>query len=232
MSLPTPGHLGHRALGEERVDHRLRLTRLDQLVEQLALAAAPLVEGQRGGGLPRRRWPRPARAGAGAPSSPASWAAATIAGSADAAGSLSVRSLVLGCGPPCRRATSAANATAPGTRSSTMRSRRPDCSASAALTGRPDTIIVSAVSTPTSRGRRCVPSAPGMMPRFTSGQAELRAGDRHAVVAGHGHFEPAAERGAVDRHHHRLRALLDALQQVVHLGRARCRRPTPRSRAP
>ena len=38
-------------------------------------------------------------------------------------------------------------------------------------TGAPDTIMLSAASTPTTRGSRCVPPAPGMRPSFTSGSA-------------------------------------------------------------
>ena len=50
------------------------------------------------------------------------------------------------------------------------RSTRPAASASAAPIGLPDTHMSIAFSTPTRRGRRCVPSAPGMMPRLTSGR--------------------------------------------------------------
>ena len=39
------------------------------------------------------------------------------------------------------------------------------------FTGSPLTIMLSAVSTPRTRGRRCVPPAPGMRPIFTSGSA-------------------------------------------------------------
>ena len=56
-------------------------------------------------------------------------------------------------------------------------------------------------------------------------QAELRVWHGHAVVPGHGHLEAAAERSAVDRHHDRLRAVLDAGQEVVHLRRARLGAP-------
>ena len=52
------------------------------------------------------------------------------------------------------------------------------------------------------------------------GLPHLRIGDGDAVVAGHRHFEPAAERGAVQRHDDRLGGVLDALQQVVHVGGA------------
>ena len=39
--------------------------------------------------------------------------------------------------------------------------------------------------------------------------ANLRTGRRHAVVTRHGQFQAAAERGAVNRHHHRLGAVFD-----------------------
>ena len=44
------------------------------------------------------------------------------------------------------------------------------------LTGSPLTIMLSAASTPTTRGRRCVPPAPGSRPSFTSGSATLQPG--------------------------------------------------------
>ena len=45
--------------------------------------------------------------------------------------------------------------------------------------------------------------------------ADLGAGHGHAIVAGHGEFETAAQRGAVDGAHHRLGTILDAPQQRV-----------------
>ena len=63
-----------------------------------------------------------------------------------------------------------AKRTAPSTRSpSTTRSIRPAACASRALSGLPVTHISRAFWTPTRRGSRCVPSAPGMIPRLTSG---------------------------------------------------------------
>ena len=50
---------------------------------------------------------------------------------------------------------------------------------------------------------------PGMMPSFTSGWPTCAPGRDHAIVAGHRGLQAAAECLAVDRHHHRLRALLD-----------------------
>ncbi len=43
--------------------------------------------------------------------------------------------------------------------------------------------------------------------------ADLRAGNRHAIVSGHRQLQTAAERGAVNGHDHRLAAILDAKQQ-------------------
>ena len=44
------------------------------------------------------------------------------------------------------------------------------------LTGSPLTIMLSATSTPSTRGRRCVPPAPGISPSLTSGKATLQPG--------------------------------------------------------
>ncbi len=44
-------------------------------------------------------------------------------------------------------------------------------------TDAPETIRLSAVSTPTSRGSRCVPPAPGKRPSFTSGSAICAPGE-------------------------------------------------------
>ena len=68
-------------------------------------------------------------------------------------------------------ATSAARVTAAPTTSlsTTQSSRRVPASCSAA-TGSPETIMLTAVSRPTARGRRWVPPPPGRMPIFTSGR--------------------------------------------------------------
>ena len=64
-----------------------------------------------------------------------------------------------------------ANATPAAARSpSTISSMRPTLSASSAPIGSPLTIIDSAFGTPTTRGSRWVPPAPGRMPSFTSGR--------------------------------------------------------------
>ena len=53
---------------------------------------------------------------------------------------------------------------------STISSISPFFNASVALIGSPPTIILTASSGPTARGRRCVPPAPGSRPSFTSGR--------------------------------------------------------------
>ena len=64
-----------------------------------------------------------------------------------------------------------AKAMAPASKSpSITASIKPSFSASVAFTGSPGTMIFSAASGPISRGRRCVPPAPGTKPRFTSGR--------------------------------------------------------------
>ena len=52
------------------------------------------------------------------------------------------------------------------------------------------------------------------------GLANLRIGDRHAIVPGHGDFIAAAERGAMNGHHHGLAGVFDSRQDVVKLRRA------------
>jgi hypothetical protein len=51
------------------------------------------------------------------------------------------------------------------------------------------------------------------------GQAQARLGIGQAIVPGHRQLEAAAERRAVERHHDRLREVLDELQQPVEVGR-------------
>ncbi len=55
-------------------------------------------------------------------------------------------------------------------------STTPSDSASAAPTRRPDAIIAAAAAAPISRGRRCVPPAPGISPRVTSGRPTSPSG--------------------------------------------------------
>jgi len=67
-----------------------------------------------------------------------------------------------------------ANASAPSTRSEPAGSTSSNSSVPASFsdaTGVPVTIMFSAVSRPSTRGRRCVPPAPGSRPSFTSGSA-------------------------------------------------------------
>ena len=74
---------------------------------------------------------------------------------------------------------------------------------------------------PTSRGSRCVPSAPGMMPRFTSGWPRRASGAATRKWPGHGHLEPAAERRPVNCHDDRLREVLDTREQIVQVRKRR-----------
>ena len=60
--------------------------------------------------------------------------------------------------------------------SSTISSTRPAAAAALALIGSPPVIISSAFSTPTIRGSRWVPPAPGSRPIFTSGRPTLAEG--------------------------------------------------------
>ncbi len=69
--------------------------------------------------------------------------------------------------------------------------------------------MLSAVSSPTARGNRCVPPAPGSEAELHLGQADLRAACRDAVVRAQRQLEAAAEREAIDRDHHRLAAALE-----------------------
>jgi len=54
------------------------------------------------------------------------------------------------------------------------------------LMGSPLTIMFNAGSTPNTRGKRCVPPAPGIKPIFTLGQRNVGAGGCHAVVTTQG----------------------------------------------
>ena len=65
--------------------------------------------------------------------------------------------------PPAARASAISSA------AGTTRLTRPICSASSAVTCRPVSSRSSATPLPTSRGSRCVPPYPGMMPRLISG---------------------------------------------------------------
>ncbi len=138
--------------------------------------------------------------------------------SAVAAGATS-RSRLFGCGAP-RRTASRAKATAAGARSpSTTASTRPDRRASSASIGRPDTHISTAFCRANQPRQPLRAFGSRHDPQVDLGQAEAggRAGD--TVVPRHRELEPAAERRAVDRHHHRLRAVLDERQELVEVRR-------------
>ena len=72
-------------------------------------------------------------------------------------------------------------------------------------TGSPETIMLSAVSTPSTRGSRCVPPAPGHQAELHLGQRDLRAGGGDAVVAAERELEAAAHATLCDRGDDRLR---------------------------
>ena len=74
------------------------------------------------------------------------------------------------------------------------RSTMPAASALGAGTGLPSVHISSASAAPASRGSRCVPPAPGMMPSSTSGWPTFASFVGDAVVAGHA--RPRARRRA------------------------------------
>ena len=71
----------------------------------------------------------------------------------------------------------------------------------------------------------------GQEPELDLGQPALRRRHGHPVVAGQRDLEPAAERGAVDRGHDRLLALLDRLITAGSPGGA-CGLPNSRMSAP
>ena len=72
-------------------------------------------------------------------------------------------------------------------------------SASSAFTWRPEKIISLARAGPTSRGRRCVPPAPGMMPKLDLRQAEFGVVGAHPEVTAQRQFQATAEGVAGDR---------------------------------
>ena len=96
-------------------------------------------------------------------------------------------------------------------------STRPSLSASAAPRSLPSAIMVSAARAGMSRGRRCVPAAPGMMPSLTSGSP--RRVSRSATRKWHdeGKLQAAAKGGAVHGGDHRLRAGLGARDHLAQL---------------
>ena len=115
---------------------------------------------------------------------------------------------------------------------SNISSIRPHACASCAVIGSPDRIMPAAVSTPASRGSRCVPPAPGIETELDFRQRHLgiRRGD--AEMAGERQLEPAAHRRAEQRRDHRLAdASIAAMTSgVVGCLRSSCRIRKCRSR--
>ena len=72
-----------------------------------------------------------------------------------------------------------------------------------------------------AKARQALRSASaGNDPQQHFGLSHLGGGHGHAIVAGHGELQAAAQRGAVDGADHRLGAILDAPQQRMHAMRA------------
>ncbi len=103
-------------------------------------------------------------------------AASNAPGSARAGASLSSRSRTRRNGRFSARTRRAKTIASVVRSPSAIASRTPSASASAAGIGSPVTIILSAFSGPTSRGRRCVPPAPGRRPSLTSGRPTRAVG--------------------------------------------------------
>jgi len=110
--------------------------------------------------------------------------------------------------------------------SSTISSTRPISRLALAGTCWPLVIISSAFCT-----RRCGAAlgaaGRGSNPKFTSGRPQRAEGHGDAVVGAQGHFQPAAQGGAVDGGDHRLggafHGVLDVEQAGPGLGRHRTR---------
>ena len=85
----------------------------------------------------------------------------------------------------------------------------------------PEVTISSACSTPTIRGRRCVPPAPGQQTEMHFRQAALRGRDCDAIVAAQRDFETAAERRPMDRCDDGFGRVLDRILGVVEAGALR-----------
>ena len=81
--------------------------------------------------------------------------------------------------------------------------------ASSNVISRPVAINSIARALPTSRASRCVPPVPGSTPSATSGNRSCRRPSRDADVRRHRHFEPAADRVAVQRGDDQLGRLLE-----------------------
>ena len=125
---------------------------------------------------------------AGTPRAPRSASAAAFSISASSpAGTAASDSLrLLACATSARAAASRSP--------STTRSTSPSAAASLAGTRRPDAMSAMARATPTSRGKRCVPPAPGMMPSFTSGSPTVApsAASRRSQASANSNPPPSA----------------------------------------
>ena len=208
----TSAILRGRALGEERVAQRARFRRLHELARTARARAAAL---RRTACSPR---PRPRRRTSAAPGRPFATAATDVARELEEG--LGVRIVDLRCRARASAArfsatTLRANASAPLEQVAVddLVEQRACRAARRPAPAAPDTIMLSAVSTPTTRGRRCVPPAPGSRPSFTSGSAICASRRRDAVVAAERELEAAAHADAADRRDHRLGARLDDADQ-------------------
>ncbi len=132
-------------------------------------------------------------------------ACATTYGAACAGKSLAMIACALGDAPLRRASRNAVRALDARRRRATS-STMPSSSARSAEMDEPLSMNSSAARAPISRGRRCVPPAPGKSPRLDLRQAEFRAGRRNAIIAREREFETAAEAVAVDRRNVHLRS--------------------------
>ena len=85
-------------------------------------------------------------------------------------------------------------------------------------TGSPLTIMLTAISSPTARGSRCVPPAPGINPIFTSGRPTRAASARDPELASQRELEAAAQTGARDGGDRRFVLTLEEPDQGVQRG--------------
>ena len=199
------------------MNQRLGLLGPHALERDLALAHAAFGERQRDGRLERvddrdRRFHVAARLASHL------LASGDHRGTASAGGQL-VRALSRLRDARARDVISRAKASAPAARSpSTMRSIRPAASASGGLDRLARHAHLDGLLEADEPGQSLRAFGARDDAQVHLGQSHLRVGDGDAVVSGHRDLEAAAERGAVHRHHDRLGAVLDALQELVHLG--------------
>ena len=164
------GNARRSAFGKERVTQRARLGRLHEFEEQPPLVTKTVVErhrhrpGDRVDALARRREvlrrPRRWRCGRTGRRRRRSDSRSRHRATACARARLRRRCAQM---PAQRRATFPSMTASNSAVSFSV----------AAATLVPVTIMLSAVSTPTARGSRCVPPAPGSRPSFTSGNASV-----------------------------------------------------------